>query len=110
MLGIFFVFQNYIVRGFAGRWRSVGDSFGSGRQYDPKPYGQGGTLECFLYRNPSNGLDTYWVATRCFETCLRNRNGFGSTAIMGQCRGNCYDDHPSGAYEDCKDPDTPFVP
>jgi Flp pilus assembly pilin Flp len=27
--------QTYIVRGFSGRWRSVGDAFGFGRQYEP---------------------------------------------------------------------------
>lgn len=36
ILMAFIVFQKYIVRGFSGRWKSVGDSFGEGRIYDPE--------------------------------------------------------------------------
>jgi len=41
ILGVFFVFQKYIVRGFSGRWKSIGDSLGDGRIYDPSK-----TTEC----------------------------------------------------------------
>ena len=41
VLGAFLVFQKYIARGFAGRWKSVGESLGQGRIYDPKM-----TTEC----------------------------------------------------------------
>jgi len=43
--------QKYILRSFMGRWKTAGDSFGHGRQYDPRPFGvngeEGGTLECY---------------------------------------------------------------
>ena len=31
-----FVMSGYIFHGLAGKWRQVGDSFGYGRQYEPK--------------------------------------------------------------------------
>ena len=46
------VFQRYIYRGMAGSWKSAGDTFGHGRQYDPRPFGRDGedegTQECFF--------------------------------------------------------------
>lgn len=66
ILAAFMVFQQYILRGFSGRWKAVGDTFSHGRQYDPRAYGVqgagGGTLECFHDRNSGR-----WVSTRCFE-------------------------------------------
>lgn len=52
ILAAFFIFQHYIVRGFSGRWKAVGDTFGHGKQYDPKEFGPGGkgggTFECYF--------------------------------------------------------------
>ena len=45
----FFISQKYIVRGFAGRWKDVGDTFGFGRQYDPK-----NTTECVFNVDTGN--------------------------------------------------------
>ena len=104
----FFVFQHYIVRGFSGRWKSVGDSFGSGKQYDPKDYSQGGTLECFYYQDRDNPSTNYWVATRCYETCLRNKPGlgFGYEPDMASCRTQCQEGFTDGAgkkpYQNCR--------
>ena len=39
----FFVFQKYLARGLSGQWRSAGDAFGHGKQYDPEA-----TEECFF--------------------------------------------------------------
>ena len=101
LLAVFFVFQNYIVRGFSGRWKAVGDSFGGGQQYDPKSYAQGGTLECFYYTNQLNAAGArYWVETRCYEDCLRARNGFGDPAAMAACRGQCSESN--ALYQDCR--------
>ena len=97
----FFVFQHYIIRGFSGRWKMVGDSFGVGKQYDPKPYAAGGTLECQYYENRLNPQVNYWVATRCYEGCLRTRNGFGYEPDMAICRGQCH--QSLAAYRDCCD-------
>ena len=91
-----FVFQFYIVRGFAGRWRAIGDVFGGGRQYDKDT-----TLDCFYFQNPVNILDNEWVATKCYEDCLAARNGFGNPADMQACRGSCNEDVPG--YEKCGD-------
>src|SRR5205085_12312489 len=83
LLAALFLFQNYIVRAFSGRWRAVGDTFGSGRQYDPKSYGQGGTLECFYHEGSAT-----WVATSSYESWLRSLMGFGDPASMMMCCGN----------------------
>ena len=71
-----FIFRNYIVRGFSGRWKGVGDSFGHGKQYDPRGFGAdgegGGTLECIYVRlrNPNTGAEFEgWIDENCFETC-----------------------------------------
>ena len=45
ILAAFFVFQKYIARGFAGRWKAVGESLGQGRIYDPRM-----TTECISDR------------------------------------------------------------
>jgi hypothetical protein len=73
IMGAFLLFQNYILKGFYGRWRQVGDTFGHGRQYDPRNFGpvgaDGGTLECIAYVNPSTKAAT-WYLTSCLEsTC-----------------------------------------
>ena len=51
------VTQKYVVRGFAGRWKAVGDSFGMGKQYDPQK-----TLECTW----SQEYDK-WYDRACYE-------------------------------------------
>ena len=54
------VAQQFITRGLSGKWQESGDSFGTGRQYDPREYGtqgnQGGTLECFFLVWPKPDL------------------------------------------------------
>ncbi len=34
IIGALFVFKDYLLGAFYGRWKNVGDSFGLGRQYD----------------------------------------------------------------------------
>lgn len=41
IMGMFLVIQKYIVRGFSGQWKNVGDSWAHGKQYDPEK-----TTEC----------------------------------------------------------------
>lgn len=104
----FFIFQHYILRGAMGRWKSAGDAFGYGRQFDPRPFSDakgvlgkgGGTLECF-YSEPIGK----WVSTRCYQkncNCLvlpeatpqQNNN-------CKTCLGACSEDQDN--YEACKD-------
>ena len=52
------VIQKYIVRGISGRWKSVGDTFGFERQYDPQK-----TYRCafdFKYTNT-------WYDENCYD-------------------------------------------
>ena len=58
VLGAFLVFQKYITRGFAGRWKVVGESLGQGRIYDPKL-----TTECVF--DPPFGV---WYNKACVES------------------------------------------
>ena len=59
VLWAFWVFQKYMARGFAGRWKSVGESMGQGRIYDPRL-----TRECILNPLYSN----FWYDQACFES------------------------------------------
>jgi len=65
------VFSDYIVRGFSGRLKSVGDIFGAERQYDPRPYGLhgegGGTLRCVYHRDTGE-----WLEADCYDACMPN--------------------------------------
>ena len=58
LLTVFLVFQKYIARGIAGRWKGVGDALGQGRIYDPNY-----TTECEFH--PTIG----WFDRTCFEGC-----------------------------------------
>lgn len=96
-LAAMIILQPYIWRGFMGRWKASGDTFGHGRQFDPRPYGvlgaDGGTLECFYdfthckcdnancpVSCSEAGLLNAWIDARCYE--------FGNPAI-GQAPCDC---------------------
>lgn len=77
----FMVFQKYIGRGFAGRWKSVGEALGGGHIYDPRA-----TTECiydFQYTNS-------WYDQACFESngcdCLSVQ---ANATTCQSCIGNC---------------------
>ena len=58
IMGALLVSQKYIARAINGRWKGVGESFGFGRQYDPKK-----TIECaydFQFLN-------VWYNAVCYE-------------------------------------------
>ena len=61
LLAALIVFQKYIVRGFSGKWKNVGDSMGQGRIYDPNK-----TIECAAGAF-FDGQTTYWYDQKCFE-------------------------------------------
>lgn len=59
IMASFFIFQKYIFRGLAGRWKTAGDSFSHGRRYVP-----GKTIECFY----DHVYTDQWVNLACYET------------------------------------------
>ena len=78
IIGALLVVQKYLSRGISGRWKASGDSFGSGRQFDPNK-----TTECGYDAR----FNTGWYDLKCYEkncetTCL-SLNGSAVT-----CR-NC---------------------
>ena len=77
------VMQKYIFRGMSGRWRSVSDTFGYGRQYDPAK-----TTEC-IYDMTIND----WVGKGCFDSCIAKcdtKYGIGANLdCEALCPGGC---------------------
>lgn len=77
ILTVFFIFQKYIVRGFTGRWKTVGDALGGGHIYDPKM-----SLECAydpMYTNE-------WYNAVCYEeSCITDCLTVSATAAA--CEG-----------------------
>jgi len=83
ILAAFIVFQRYIVRGFSGRWKSVGGALGEGRLYDPRS-----TIECaYDPQYTGNWYDrTCWEAS-CEDECLSQATM--SAEACASCIGNC---------------------
>src|SRR3989338_8283101 len=81
ILAAFLVFQKYIARGFAGRWKAVGESMGQGRIYDPRR-----TTEC-VFDFQYTGL---WYDKACFDAddcdCLTVR---ANTTTCENCIEDC---------------------
>ncbi len=87
VMGAFLVFQKYIVRGFSGRWKSVGDSWGNGRLYDPKK-----TVECA--NDMFNDRENVWYNVPCFEaacvdSCLKVYVPATCTSCIDSCQAGC---------------------
>ncbi|MBN1870034.1 MAG: hypothetical protein JW847_05610 [Candidatus Omnitrophica bacterium] len=87
ILAVFIVFQKYIVRGFTGRWKSIGDGLGEGRIYDPKK-----TIECAASKFFDDWPNPIWYNRTCFEKecedeCLRSTRESGACAgcLTGTC-------------------------
>ena len=83
LLGALLVFKRYILRGFWGQWKKAGDVFGHGKQYDPRGFEDGGTLQCiFVYDCypdgicvNSHGIATFsesgtWVVQPGYDECM----------------------------------------
>lgn len=81
IMGGFILMGNYIVRGFSGRWKEVGDSFGFGRQFDPDP---NVTEECIFF-----GTLNQWYNTPCLRQCAAPRPAGHYTAEYAQCIVGC---------------------
>jgi hypothetical protein len=69
ILAALFIFRTYIIRGLSGKWKATSDTFGFGRQFDPRPFGSngegGGTLDCYYDAASGRWLDRYYVDTHC---------------------------------------------
>ncbi len=77
MVALYFM-RGQIQGAFFGRWKTAGDSFGVGRQYDP-----GRTNECSYFNDfdTNTGIatgDGFWYDQRCFEN-IRSRCAVGDT-------------------------------
>jgi hypothetical protein len=93
LLAAFLVFDRHILRGMWGQWKKTGDTFGHGKQFDPRGFGINGiggwTLRCrWVYvdiddRNNDNGQ---WVIQPCFDNCRLIQ---GKT--VDACRADCVD-------------------
>jgi hypothetical protein len=90
VLTAFLIFQKYIVRGFTGRWKTVGDALGGGHIYDPRL-----TLQCAY--DPTSGQ---WYNAACYdEQCIGACLGGGGGC--GGCIAGCIP--PSGSEPNCYD-------
>jgi len=61
ILSALLIFGGYLQRALAGRWKSTGDAFGQGKQYDPRGFGlvgeNGGTMDCFFDQASNRWVD-----------------------------------------------------
>jgi len=73
-LGVIGLIFPYLKRGVSGRWQSVGDFFGHGRQYEAND----DTLECEYDR-----LNDYWYEVDCYEEKKCDKACFGRVAENG---------------------------
>ena len=82
ILAAFAFFQKYIFRGISGKLHGVGDSYGYGRQYDPKR-----TIEC-LY---DSRFFNVWYDGVCAEgfNCLGSDIGCLRTSVSSCSRAEC---------------------
>ena len=63
----FLLLQRYVVQSFSGRWKTSGESFGSGKLYDPHK-----TVECvydFRYYNVWYDVRKFESAPDCLTYC-----------------------------------------
>jgi hypothetical protein len=94
VLTAFLIFQKYIVRGFAGRWKSVGDALGGGHIYDPRR-----TLECAfdpIYTDQWYNVACYEAG--CIDACFSTSgNAEDCTACITGCIPS------SGSEPNCSD-------
>lgn len=121
LMAALYIFQFYVVRAISGHWKKAGDTFGGGKQYDPRAYGDHGegkgTLECFFENThcenpnfiPGDAgcvLLNRWVSTKCFrEKCDCTIPAEGGSQYNTRCwlclREQCSEDQLEFGH--CKD-------
>lgn len=80
ILGAFFIFRRYLARAIAGRWKTVGDSFGSGRLYNPET-----TEVCvydYIYNTDAWYSQAEYDSRNCQDNCEKET---GSVAVCRTC-------------------------
>ena len=85
LLAAIIVMQKYILRGFVGRWKATGDTYGFGRQFNPKK-----TTECGYDMNINR-----WYLIPSVESCVAGCDatyGIGANLL---CEGACPGLYPS---------------
>ncbi|MDO8675279.1 MAG: hypothetical protein Q7K71_04080 [Candidatus Omnitrophota bacterium] len=93
ILAALFWMKGPIVRAFYGRWKTAGDSFAFGRQYDPKR-----TVEC-----AHDTATRTWYDERCFDNgrraCVTAVDVAACEAgIIQGCSGNCREPNSDPYY------------
>lgn len=93
--------QRYILRGFAGRWKAVGDTFGQGKQYDLNK-----TAECAWSQKENTWygagcFDLYWEAN--YSPCLARCLSTGGRVSCDGDRWDCGADAPDCCTGECTD-------
>ena len=86
VITVILVMQKYIARSMSGHWKSVGDSFGYGRQYDPNK-----TLECGFDVDAVGGG---WYNIACYEEkcdCNSDRVTCGKPECIANQKKDCFD-------------------
>ena len=73
------IFQKFFMRAMAGRWKSVGDSFGFGRQYSPTK-----TFECGWAMHPTCAVLDDWYSVACADSRRCQRSNYN-------CLATCFD-------------------
>ncbi len=88
LVAFWFGLRGYIQRGIWGKWKSAGDTFGQGRQYEPiGTPAVGRTEECFFDERIGQ-----WVDLACFESscnCTLESDDAGYAAACLQCMATC---------------------
>lgn len=90
LLAALIAFDRYILRAIWGQWREASETFGHGRQHDPRSFGDGGkgggTFQCdFVYDDPADPIDGQgtWVRQPCYYDCLND--GKSRSACQTEC-------------------------
>src|SRR5262245_9972749 len=84
VMGAMLIFQKFFMRAIGGRWKSVGDSFGFGRQYSPTK-----TFECACAMGDTPAQDL-WYSVACADqrNCLSWNYACVSQCADGRCGGS----------------------
>ena len=86
IIAVLFVMQFYISRAFHGRWKSTGDSFGMGRQYQA-----GQAIDC-TYAQINAGFGV-WYDSDCYQRAATLQCAPGDIACENAQKQIC-----AGAY------------
>lgn len=114
IMAVLVAFRQYIERGFAGRWKAVGDTFGQGRLYDA--HGQDvntvtqwdrleKTVECAYYFGDHlyTAEDTKWEGWYDLDCFKEKCDCFSIDMTSSSCSGCAYECSITNLGYKCKD-------